>query len=163
MIVERNDLARLGRELHEQGKRIVTTNGCFDIMHAGHANYLKQAASLGDVLIVGVNGDASPYWQTKPGRPIIPAQDRIALVDALASVDYCFLFDEETPIPWVRDLRPDIHVKSADASYGLAQCVEKNAVEAVGGKVMLLPKLEGRSTSEVIAKILRTYGTHAHR
>lgn len=145
------------RELKQQGRKIVTTNGCFDILHIGHVRYLAEAKNLGDVLFVGVNGDASPYFKTKPGRPIIAEQERAEMLDALKPVDYVFVFNDETPDIWIRAMKPDIHVKASDIAYGIEQCIERSSVEAGGGRVVLIPKTEGKSTTNIVTQITRIY------
>ncbi len=157
MIVTIEKAVEIAKNLKSRKKKIVTTNGCFDILHAGHARYLAEAKKLGDILIVGVNGDKSPYFKTKAGRPIVPEKERSELVDALKPVDFVFLFDDETPNKWVEKIRPDFHVKACDKSYGIEQCVERFSVEKGGGKVVLIEKTQGKSTTNIINKVLKTY------
>lgn len=158
MIVELEHLVPRLEQERRNNKVIVTTNGCFDVLHVGHVRYLHEARKLGDILVVGVNGDRSPYFKTKPGRPLNPEQDRMEVVAALSSVSFAFLYDDENPISWVERLRPQIHVKCTDATYTLKDCVERGAVERCGGNVVLLPKVEGRSTTDIVSKILTVYG-----
>jgi rfaE bifunctional protein nucleotidyltransferase chain/domain len=157
MIVTLEEAVKISRKLKKEGKKIVTTNGCFDILHIGHVRYLADAKKLGNVLIVGVNGDKSPYFKTKLGRPIIPEKERAEMLDFLKPVDYVFLFDDETPNKWVEKIMPDFHVKACDKAYGIEQCVERFSVEKSGGKVVLIPKVREKSTTGIIEKIIDTY------
>jgi D-beta-D-heptose 7-phosphate kinase/D-beta-D-heptose 1-phosphate adenosyltransferase len=135
-----------------QGKRIVFTNGVFDILHAGHVNLLRRARALGDLLVVGVNSDASTRRLKGPRRPVNREADRLALVSALESVDYAVLFAEDTPAELIRALRPHIHVKGGD--YQAGELPEIDAVREVGARVEILPLVAGRSTTRVIDRIL---------
>ncbi len=157
MIVTLKGAVKITQNLKKQGKKIVTTNGCFDILHIGHIRYLAEARKLGDVLIVGVNGDKSPYFKSKPGRPIVPESERLEMLDSLKCVDYVFPFDEGIPNSWILKLRPDFHVKASDENYGIGQCVERFAVKQAGGKVVLLLKTGGKSTTSIVEQVLKTY------
>ena len=137
------------------GKRIVFTNGCFDLLHAGHVRYLEQAKSLGDVLVVGVNGDASVKRLKGPKRPILPLEERMELLSALAFVDYVTPFDELTPLELITLLKPHVLVKGGD--WTREAIVGKEVVERSGGKVVVIPFSEGKSTSNLIETILRYY------
>jgi len=137
------------------GRRVVLTNGCFDLVHSGHVSYLREAASLGDLLVVGVNSDASVRSFKEPGRPIVPEADRVEVVAALEMVDYVVLFDEPTAEVLVAELKPDIYVKGGD--YRLEELPEARVVESYGGQVKLLPYREGRSTTGIIQRILESY------
>ncbi len=134
------------------GKRIVFTNGVFDILHAGHVNLLRRARALGDVLVVGVNSDASTRRQKGPKRPVNRESDRLALVSALDSVDYAVLFEDDTPAELIRAVRPHIHVKGGDYQEGTLP--EIDAVREVGARVEILSLIEGRSTTALIDRIL---------
>lgn len=158
MIVTLEQAVKIAARLRHEGRKIVTTNGCFDILHIGHARYLAEAKKLGDVLIVGVNSDRSPYFKGKPGRPIVPEQERLEMLDSLKPVDYVFPFDDEVPNSWVGVIRPDIHVKASGGDYTIEDCVEKEAVEKAGGKVVLVPKTEGKSTTKIVEQVLKVYG-----
>lgn len=133
------------------GRRIVFTNGVYDILHAGHVQLLQRAKALGDVLVVGLNADASTRRLKGPTRPINREADRLALVAALDSVDYAILFPEDTPAETIRALRPDVHVKGGD--YVADQLPEIGAVREVGARVEILSLVEGRSTTNVINQI----------
>ena len=137
------------------GKRIVFTNGCFDLLHAGHVRCLEQAKSLGDVLVVGVNGDASVKRLKGPKRPILPLEERMELLSALACVDYVTPFDELTPLELITLLKPHVLVKGGD--WTREAIVGKEVVERSGGKVVVIPFSEGKSTSNLIETILRHY------
>jgi D-beta-D-heptose 7-phosphate kinase/D-beta-D-heptose 1-phosphate adenosyltransferase len=134
-----------------QGRRVVFTNGCFDILHRGHITYLNQAKALGDVLIVGVNSDEGVARLKGPDRPINSLEDRIELLSALSCVDYIVPFDEDTPEKLIIAIRPDVFVKGGD--YTRATLPEAEVVESLGGEVRLLPYLEDRSTTSVIERI----------
>jgi len=130
----------------ESNKRIVFTNGCFDIIHKGHVRYLRQAKALGDVLIVGLNSDSS-VRRIKPGRPINPEDDRAEVLSSLEMVDYVVIFDEDTPYELIRFLRPHILVKGGD--WKVEDIIGSDLVE----KTVSLPYVEGVSTTEIIKKI----------
>ncbi|MBZ5638534.1 MAG: D-glycero-beta-D-manno-heptose 1-phosphate adenylyltransferase [Acidobacteriia bacterium] len=134
------------------GKRIVFTNGCFDLIHLGHVKYFQFAKQQGDVLAVAVNSDVGTRRLKGPSRPIIEERDRLALLEELESIDYLTLFDEDTPIELIAAIRPDVLVKGAD--YRKDQVVGSDLVESYGGRVALCPLVEGRSTSAVIRRIL---------
>jgi D-beta-D-heptose 7-phosphate kinase/D-beta-D-heptose 1-phosphate adenosyltransferase len=136
------------------GKRIVFTNGVFDILHAGHVNLLRRARALGDVLVVGINSDASTRRLKGPLRPVNREQDRLALVSALDAVDYALLFEEETPSEVIRAIRPHIHVKGGD--YHAESLPEIAAVREVGAEIEILSLVEGRSTTALIDRIVAT-------
>ena len=153
-IKEREELQKvLLREW--DGKRIVFTNGCFDLLHAGHVRYLEQAKAMGDVLVVGINSDASVQKLKGTQRPILPLEERMELLSALACVDYVTPFDELTPLELITLLKPHVLVKGGDWTRGAI--VGKEVVERLGGKVMVIPFSEGKSTSNLIETILRHY------
>ncbi len=133
------------------GERVVFTNGCFDLIHAGHVAYLAWARARGDVLIVGLNGDDSVRALKGPERPIVPFADRAAVLAALASVDAVVGFDERTPETLLDALRPEIHVKSAQ--YRVEDLPERIVVEAYGGTIVLAPHLDGKSSTDLVARI----------
>jgi len=131
---------------------VVFTNGCFELLHAGHVAYLEEARALGDALVVGVNTDASARRLDKgAGRPFVPENERALLVAALESVDAVSLFDEDTPADLIRELLPAVLVKGAD--YASDEVVGREAVEASGGRVELVPLVEGRSTTRLLDRI----------
>ncbi len=150
-VVTRADaIERIGT-LRAEGKNIVTANGSFDIMHAGHVAFLEKAKAEGDVLVVGVNSDASVRAYKSPSRPIISEGDRASMVAALECVDLVFLFDETDPREWLSQIKPDIHVNGAE--YG-ADCIERDVVEAGGGHISLIQLVGGLSTSAIIQRIM---------
>jgi D-beta-D-heptose 7-phosphate kinase/D-beta-D-heptose 1-phosphate adenosyltransferase len=139
------------------GKRIVFTNGCFDLLHAGHVKYLQKARSLGDLLILGLNSDASVRRLKGPKRPLICQDERAHILAALDCIDYVVLFDEDTPLELITALRPDILAKGGD--YALEGVVGREIVEADGGRVELVSFVEGKSTTNLIERILELYST----
>lgn len=132
-------------------KRVVFTNGCFDIMHVGHMRYLQEAAKLGDVLVVGLNSDASVKRLKGPERPINSEQDRAEMMSALSFVDYVVIFEEDTPLELIKKIQPDVLVKGGD--YSNEYVVGTNEVTARGGELVLIPFVEGKSTTNIIKKI----------
>ncbi|MBN1669593.1 MAG: D-glycero-beta-D-manno-heptose 1-phosphate adenylyltransferase [Kiritimatiellae bacterium] len=152
-------LAELGkavRALKEAGKRVVWTNGCFDLLHVGHVRYLRQARKLGDVLIVGLNTDKSVRKIKGAKRPLVTGSRRAEVLSALESVDHIVLYDDARPDRLLRYLKPDIHVKGGD--YALADIPEAAAVAEYGGKVVVLRQTRGASTTNLIRNIVRLYG-----
>jgi rfaE bifunctional protein nucleotidyltransferase chain/domain len=133
------------------GKTLVFTNGHFDLLHAGHLDYLEKARALGDALFVGVNSDAVTRAQKGAGRPIVPATERARLLAALCCVDAAIVFEEPTAIDLISALRPEIYVKGGD--YQASALPERETVERTGGRVVLIDFLAGHSTSTLIAKI----------
>jgi rfaE bifunctional protein nucleotidyltransferase chain/domain len=142
--------------LRANGNAVVFTNGCFDVLHAGHVAYLAWARAQGDALIVGLNGDDSVRRIKGPARPIVPFADRARVLTALRSVDAVVAFNERTPETLIDKLRPDVHVKSAQ--YREDELPERDVVLQHGGTIKLAPHLEGTSTTDLIARILKTYG-----
>ncbi len=151
-VVDPQTAARWVRGLQAQARKVVFTNGCFDLLHLGHVRYLEAACSLGDALIVGVNTDASVQrLGKKPPRPINPEGDRAALVAALACVDRVVLFAEDTPLELITALQPDILVKGGD--YPLEEIVGRDVVWARGGEVKVIPLVPGYSTTALLTRI----------
>jgi D-beta-D-heptose 7-phosphate kinase/D-beta-D-heptose 1-phosphate adenosyltransferase len=142
-----------------EGRRIVFTNGCFDILHRGHITYLSRAKALGDVLVVGVNSDASVHRLKGPRRPINAVEDRVQVLAALSCVDHIAVFDEDTPAALLGVVRPDVFVKGGD--YTKAMLPEAEVVESLGGRVEILPYLEDRSTTRIIQRIRQAYADRA--
>ena len=132
-------------------KKIVFTNGCFDILHVGHKRYLQQAATLGDILVVGVNSDASVRRLKGPTRPVNNEQDRAEMLSALGFIDYVVIFDEDTPYELIKKIQPDVLVKGGD--YKPEEVIGKDIVEARGGRLELISFVEGKSTTNIIKKI----------
>jgi rfaE bifunctional protein nucleotidyltransferase chain/domain len=148
------DLFSMKREigrLREQGKRIVFTNGCFDILHPGHTRYLRAARELGDFLVVAVNSDRSVREIKGKGRPVIPEKDRAEVLASLGFVDGIVIFDEENPLNVIRRLMPDVLVKGGDWTED--KIIGADVVKGAGGEVKSLPFVSGYSTTEIIRKI----------
>lgn len=137
------------------GKKIVFTNGCFDIIHLGHVKYFQWAKQQGDLLVVGVNSDAGIQRLKGPKRPIINETDRLGVLEELESIDYLVTFDDDTPLDLIKQVKPHVLVKGAD--YKKEQVVGWDVVESCGGKVALAPLIDGRSTTSVIQRILEAY------
>jgi rfaE bifunctional protein nucleotidyltransferase chain/domain len=138
------------------GLRVVLANGCFDLLHVGHARYLAGARTLGDLLIVGVNGDASVRRLKGPGRPLLPAAERAELVAAFRAVDHVVIFEEDTADRLVALLRPAVHAKGTD--YTVESVPERAAVVAAGGRVAIAGDAKAHSSRDVIAEILARFG-----
>lgn len=155
-IRSRDELKREIEGLKGAGKRIVFTNGCFDILHTGHTRYLREARKLGDVLVVGLNSDASIRLIKGEKRPIVPEAERADVLASLESVDYLTIFNEPTPLELIELLRPDVLVKGGD--WAERDIVGGDAVRKWGGTVAVIPEIKGASTTNIIEKILRLYG-----
>jgi len=138
----------------ESGKTLVWTNGCFDLVHAGHIRSFRDARALGDILIVGINSDASVRAIKGETRPLIDQNDRAELLSALEMIDYVTIFDEPTPVAALSRLQPDIHCKGAEYADGARPMPERDTVLAYGGQIRFLPFHPGRSTSEIVERIL---------
>ncbi len=150
-ILTREQATLRRRGWKDQRRRVVFTNGCFDLLHVGHVRLLKQARKLGDVLVVGLNSDASVRRLKGDARPLVPEAGRAEVLAALECVDAVTIFEEDTPRELIAALRPDVLVKGGD--WKPEQIVGRKEVEAAGGRVVVLPYLEGYSTSTLIAKI----------
>jgi D-beta-D-heptose 7-phosphate kinase/D-beta-D-heptose 1-phosphate adenosyltransferase len=150
-IVGREALVAAVRGLQRAGKKVVFTNGCFDLLHVGHVRYLQEARALGDALVVGVNSDASVRRLKGPGRPLNPARERAEVLAALASVDYVTTFSGATPLRLIEAVRPDVLVKGGD--WPVEKIVGREVVEARGGRVLALPFVKNRSTTATIARM----------
>lgn len=135
-----------------RGRRLIFTNGVFDVLHAGHVRYLAEARELGDLLLVGINSDASVRGLGKgEDRPINPEGDRLAVIEALRAVDGAVIFSEPTPLALIEILRPEVHVKGGD--YDAKALPETPLVLSYGGEVVILPTLAGRSTSNILRRV----------
>ena len=141
--------------LHAAGRKLVFTNGCFDILHAGHATYLAFAREQGDALCVGLNSDASVQRNKGPLRPVVDERNRATLLASLRAVDYVVVFDDEEPKNLIAQILPDVLVKGRDWAHYVSG---RDIVEANGGHVVLADMVEGLSTTNVIAKIVAAYG-----
>lgn len=153
-IRSRDEMAAQRERLKRDGRTVVFTNGAFDVLHAGHVDYLAFARAQGDALIVGLNSDASVRRYKGDTRPVNPQQDRADVLAALEAVDYVVIFDEDEPRELIEALLPDVLVKGADWAHYVSG---REAVEAAGGRVILAPMLEGRSTTRMIERILEAY------
>ena len=150
-LIARNQIANFAKRLRRQKKKIVFTNGVFDILHRGHVDYLAKARSFGDLLIVGLNSDRSVRRLKGTGRPLQKQTDRAAILLALESVDYVVIFGEETPDRLIRQVKPDVLVKGAD--YAISEIVGADFVKSHGGSVRRVRLTEGRSTSGIIKRM----------
>ncbi|MGB8953186.1 MAG: D-glycero-beta-D-manno-heptose 1-phosphate adenylyltransferase [Candidatus Aminicenantales bacterium] len=149
-----SQLEKIRKRLKKQGQKVVFTNGCFDLIHGGHIYLFKKAKSLGDVLIVAVNDDASLRKIKGPSRPVFPLNERLEVLAAMECIDYLTAFSEETPQKIISVLLPDILVKGGD--WRPDEVVGRKEVEEAGGRVVILPYLKGRSSTSVIRKILKS-------
>jgi len=154
-ITPRNELKATVDRLKREGKKVVFTNGCFDILHAGHTRYLRDARKLGDALILALNSDSSVRSIKGPMRPIVPEAERAEVVASLDSVDYVTVFDELTPLELIEFLQPDVIVKGGD--WAEKDIVGAEAVRKWGGRVAIMPVIEGASTTNIIDKVLQVH------
>jgi len=152
-IVDRATSGIISKTLQAAGKTVVFTNGCFDILHAGHVRYLAGARQLGDCLIVGLNSDSSVRQLKGPNRPVNCQEDRAEVLAGLAAVDYVVVFDETTAENLVAVVQPDVYAKGGD--YSIEKLPEGKIVAAHGGRIVLVPEVPGRSSSNIIEKINR--------
>jgi len=150
-VVTRADLVQIREKLRREGKKVVFTNGCFDIVHRGHVEYLTKAKALGDVLLVGINTDASVKRLKGTTRPIVCQDDRAFVLAAFRMIDYVCLFDEDTPHELIKAVVPDVLVKGSD--WTIDSIVGKDIVEAAGGIVQTIDFIPNRSTTDIINKI----------
>jgi len=150
-IVSQDELIQLTAREKRNGRLVVFTNGCFDLLHPGHVRCLAQARSLGDLLVVAVNSDRSVHGNKGPERPLVPQNDRAEVLAALSSVDYVTIFDEPTPRDLIARLLPSVLVKGAD--WGPNDVVGREEVEAAGGRVVSIPLAPGYSTTSLLQKI----------
>jgi rfaE bifunctional protein nucleotidyltransferase chain/domain len=154
MVASLQATAEETRRLQSTDKKVVFTNGCFDLLHPGHVSLLREARALGDALVVAINSDASVARGKGSMRPIIPQEERAELLDALEMVDFVCIFEDDTPLSAILQIRPDILVKGADWNGNI---VGQTEVETWGGTVVSLPLLEGCSTSGIIDRVLARY------
>ena len=146
------EMLQVRSELRAQGRKLVFTNGCFDLLHVGHVRYLNQARALGDALVVAINSDRSVRENKGEGRPLVPEAERAEVLSALACVDYVTIFDEATPQSVIDAIVPDVLVKGAD--WGLSEIVGRETVEKAGGVVRNITLVPGRSTTSIVARVL---------
>ena len=152
-IISLEQLPAWRESLREVGKRLVVTNGCFDLLHAGHVTYLEQAAALGDLLLVGCNGDESVRQLKGEGRPLNPEADRALVLSALESVDSVAVFPERRAEDFLCLAKPDVYVKGGDYTPETLDAGERVAVESGGGEVVIIPFVPGKSTTEIIQRM----------
>ena len=152
VILSLDELRQVREELRRAGRRVVFTNGCFDLLHPGHVRYLQQARAIGDVLIVALNSDRAVRELKGASRPILNEDERAEVMAALGCVDYVIIFDDVSPHATIAALLPDVLVKGGD--WSVDQIIGREEVEAAGGQVMNLPFVEGVSTTDVISRIL---------
>lgn len=151
-IHSQDDLLKIREELRKQGKKVVLTNGCFDLLHSGHIHIFREAKKYGDILVVAVNDDFSVKKIKGASRPIFPLEERLEILEAIEDIDYLTFFSEETPQKIIAVLVPDVLVKGGDWKPG--EIVGREEVEGAGGDVRVIPYLEGCSTSEIIERIV---------
>lgn len=151
-IIDSFEMKNLVTKLKADGKTIVFTNGCFDILHAGHVRYLQAARELGDCLILGLNSDQSVRNLKGPTRPINDQNDRAEVLSALSAIDYVVIFEEATAERLVGEIQPSIYVKGGD--YNVKDLPEANIIASYGGKTILIPEVPGKSSSNIIKKII---------
>jgi len=156
-ILKLEDLIITLKSLQKSGKRIVFTNGCFDILHVGHVRYLTEARAKGDVLVLGLNSDASVKSIKSDSRPVVNQNQRAEVLAGLACVDYITIFDEPDPLALIQAIKPDILVKGAD--WEEAKIIGTDVVKSYGGEVVRIKLVPDISTSGIIRKILKLYGT----
>lgn len=152
-VLTRERLPEWRAQLRRARRRLVVTNGCFDLLHAGHVTYLESARAQGDALLVGLNGDASVRELKGPDRPVVPEADRALVLAGLGCVDAVCIFSEVRAHHFLTLAQPDVYVKGGDYSLATLNPDERGAVEAAGGQIVFLPFLPGRSTSGLLAKI----------
>ncbi len=151
VIRDHEELRRVREDLRAAGRRLVFTNGCFDLLHVGHVRYLREARALGDALLVAVNSDRSVRALKGAGRPVLSESERAELLAALSAVDFVTVFDEESPRALIAELLPDVLVKGGD--YALEEIHGREEIERAGGRVVALPFVEGASTTSIIERI----------
>ena len=152
-IISLDQLPAWRDSLREVGKRLVVTNGCFDLLHAGHVSYLEQAAALGDLLLVGCNGDESVRQLKGKGRPLNPEADRALVLSALESVGSVVVFPERRAEDFLRLAKPDVYVKGGDYTPETLDAGERVAVESGGGEIVIIPFVPGKSTTDIIQRM----------
>lgn len=152
-----DELLQIRQKAKLDNQKVVWTNGCYDILHAGHVLYLERSKALGDILVVGLNSDRSISAIKGPLRPVVNENERAIVMSALACVDVVIIFDQDSPIDIIKQLQPDIYAKGGDYTIETINQPERRAVEAYGGEIALLPGVEGSSTTAVIERILKAY------
>lgn len=155
------EIIRIRMQLRQEGKKLVFTNGCFDILHVGHVRYLNQARTLGDALVVAVNSDRTVRQIKGKERPVVSEMERAEILAALACVDYVFIFDDPTPQQVIDAIIPDVLVKGAD--WAISEIVGRETVEKNGGTVRNINLVEGSSTTGIITRVLEQFGDPADK
>ncbi len=148
-------LVSILKPLRKRGRKVVFTNGCFDIIHAGHVRYLKKARSLGDILVVGLNSDSSVRSIKGETRPIVPQKERAEVLSALSCIDHIVVFNDPTPLRLITEIRPDVLAKGADWAAG--DIVGADVVKKNGGRIRRITLVKGRSTTNIIRRILELH------
>ena len=151
-----DELAALAAQARQNGKSVVFTNGCFDILHRGHVHVLRQAKAAGDLLIVALNSDRSVQEIKGANRPVLPETDRIELIGAMEMVDYVIIFDDPDPYKLIAAIKPNVLAKGGD--WSAEEIIGADVVEQAGGRVVVIPYLQGFSSSEIIERILNKNG-----
>jgi rfaE bifunctional protein nucleotidyltransferase chain/domain len=154
-IIAWDKLPKWRAAMRASGKKLVVTNGCFDILHLGHVTYLESARNFGDALLIGVNGDNSARELKGAGRPVNPENDRAAVIAALESVDGVCIFAEKTATRFLAVAQPDVYVKGGDYTLETLNQEERRTVEQAGGKIIIIPLVPGKSTTALLGKISR--------
>jgi rfaE bifunctional protein nucleotidyltransferase chain/domain len=156
-ILERKDLRNKLEELRHQGKKIAFTNGCFDILHVGHVRYLHEAKKNADVLVLALNSDSSVRSIKGEKRPLVPENERAELLAALEFVDFVTIFPELTPLELINYLKPDVLIKGGD--WPEEKVIGRDEVKKWGGRVAIIPEVKGKSTTDIVEKIKKLYGS----
>ena len=157
IILTIDELTNIRNAIRNNNKKVVFTNGCFDILHKGHIDYLNESKKLGDYLVVGINSDESVRKLKGPKRPILPQDERAFIISNLIAVDFVCIFNEETPLNLIEKVLPDYLVKGAD--WAIEAVVGKEIVEKNNGKVMTITLTPNKSTTNLIETILKTYNS----
>jgi len=155
-ILSRDALKQEIGRLKREGRKIAFTNGCFDILHVGHVRYLREAAKMGDILVLALNSDASVRAIKGDKRPLVPEDERADVVAALECINYVTIFDELTPLELIEYLQPDVIIKGGD--WAEENVVGRDAVRQWGGRVAIIPEISGVSTTNIVEKIMKVYG-----
>lgn len=154
-IVDATEMSRIRDDMDAAGRRLVFTNGCFDLLHAGHVRYLQQARALGDALVVGLNSDRSVRELKGDGRPLNPQDDRAEVLAALRCVDYVVIFDGKRATGLLRAVRPHLYAKGGDYTPDSLDAEERGALDTCGAEIKILPLVPGRSTTALVGKMVR--------
>jgi rfaE bifunctional protein nucleotidyltransferase chain/domain len=154
-IVSLKELLKIRLQAKKEKKKVVFTNGCFDLLHLGHIKYLRKAKELGDILIIGLNSDSSVRKLKGEKRPILPQKDRAEILSSLEFVDYVVIFNEDTPFELISKIIPDVLVKGGD--YKIKDIVGRDVVKRNGGKVVTIPEVRGKGTRNIIQVIIERY------